>query len=84
MERKYLYFLSCFPTWNKNLGFVDTSLHNKICLVSWDLVGALKETKACDDSDIFQYYLSGVLGGKRCMLLDTAVLLSSTLTSARV
>lgn len=84
MERKYLHLLSCFPTWNKSLWFVDTSLIYKICLVSWDLLGALKATKACDDSDIFQYYFSEVLGGKRHMLSDTAVLLSSTLTSARV
>ena len=84
MERKYLHFLSCFPTWNKSLWFVDTSLYYKICLVSWDLLGALKETKACDNSGIFQYNLSEVLGGKRRMLLDTAVWLSSTLTSARV
>lgn len=83
-ERKYLYFLSCFPTWNKSLWFVDTSLYYKICLVSWDLLGALKETKACDDSDIFQYYLSEVLGGKRHMLLDTAVTVEKSKTSARV
>lgn len=84
MERKYLYFLSCFPTWNKSLWYVDTSLYYKICLVSWDLLGALKETKACDDSDIFQYCLSEVLGGKRRMLLDTAVKVEESKTSAWV
>lgn len=76
MERKYLHFLSCFLTWSKNLWFVDTGSYYKICLVSWDLLGALKGPKASDDSDIFQYYYIDVLGGKRCMLLDTAVLLS--------
>lgn len=84
MERKYLYFLSCFPTWNKRLWFVDTSWYYIFCLVSWDLLGALKERKACEDSDIFQYYLSEVPGGKRHMLLDTTALLSSTLTSTQV
>lgn len=49
----------------------------KMCLVSWDLLGSLKGTlKACDDSDIFQSYYSQLLGGKSCILLDTAVLLS--------
>lgn len=45
MERKYLDFLSCFPTWNKSLWFVDTSWYYIFCLVSRDLLGAIKETK---------------------------------------
>lgn len=50
----------------------------KICLISWDLLGALstKGPKACDDRDIFQSCYSEVLGGKSCMLLGTPVLIS--------
>lgn len=50
----------------------------KICLSFWGFAWCLKRrgTKACDGRDIFQSYYSEVLSGKRCMLLDTAVLIS--------